>query len=32
LCGLIAGIGIGKTTEYYTSAGFKPTKAVAASS
>ncbi len=30
--GLIAGIGIGKTTEYYTSAGFKPTKAVAASS
>lgn len=30
--GLLAGIGIGKTTEYYTSAGYKPTQHVAASS
>jgi K(+)-stimulated pyrophosphate-energized sodium pump len=30
--GLVAGIGIGKSTEYYTSAGFKPTMNVASSS
>jgi K(+)-stimulated pyrophosphate-energized sodium pump len=30
--GLIAGIGIGKTTEYYTSAGYKPTQVVAGAS
>ncbi len=30
--GLIAGIGIGKSTEYYTSAGFRPTQAVASAS
>jgi K(+)-stimulated pyrophosphate-energized sodium pump len=29
LAGLVAGIGIGKTTEYYTSAGFKPTQKIA---
>jgi K(+)-stimulated pyrophosphate-energized sodium pump len=30
--GLVAGIGIGKSTEYYTSAGYKPTQHVASSS
>lgn len=29
LTGLLAGIGIGKSTEYFTSSGFKPTRAVA---
>src|SRR5512133_2313487 len=29
IVGLVAGIGIGKTTEYYTSAGFKPTQNIA---
>jgi K(+)-stimulated pyrophosphate-energized sodium pump len=29
LVGLVAGIGIGKTTEYYTSSGFKPTQHIA---
>jgi K(+)-stimulated pyrophosphate-energized sodium pump len=32
IAGLLAGIGIGKTTEYYTSAGFKPTQAIASAS
>ncbi|MBN1790848.1 MAG: sodium-translocating pyrophosphatase [Bacteroidales bacterium] len=32
IAGLVAGIGIGKTTEYYTSAGFKPTQKIAGSS
>ncbi len=32
LVGLVAGIGIGKTTEYYTSAGFKPTQHIASAS
>jgi K(+)-stimulated pyrophosphate-energized sodium pump len=30
--GLVAGIGIGKSTEYYTSAGFKPTQSIASAS
>ena len=30
--GLMAGIGIGKSTEYYTSSGYKPTQHIAASS
>jgi K(+)-stimulated pyrophosphate-energized sodium pump len=30
--GLFAGIGIGKSTEYYTSAGYKPTQHIASSS
>jgi K(+)-stimulated pyrophosphate-energized sodium pump len=30
--GLVAGIGIGKSTEYYTSSGYKPTMHVASSS
>jgi K(+)-stimulated pyrophosphate-energized sodium pump len=29
LAGLVGGIGIGKTTEYYTSAGYKPTQSIA---
>ncbi len=29
IAGLVAGIGIGKTTEYYTSSGFKPTQDIA---
>jgi K(+)-stimulated pyrophosphate-energized sodium pump len=29
LVGLVAGIGIGKITEYYTSSGFKPTQSIA---
>lgn len=32
IIGLLSGIGIGKITEYYTSAGFKPTQHVASSS
>ncbi len=32
MVGLLAGIGIGKTTEYYTSAGFKPTQGIAGAS
>jgi K(+)-stimulated pyrophosphate-energized sodium pump len=32
LVGLVAGIGIGKTTEYYTSSGFKPTRHIASAS
>jgi K(+)-stimulated pyrophosphate-energized sodium pump len=32
LVGLVSGIGIGKTTEYYTSAGYKPTQAIAGAS
>ncbi len=32
IAGLVAGIGIGKTTEYYTSSGFKPTQRIADSS
>jgi len=31
MTGLLAGIVIGKTTEYYTSAGFKPTQSIAES-
>jgi K(+)-stimulated pyrophosphate-energized sodium pump len=31
VCGLIAGIVIGKATEYFTSAGFKPTQRIAES-
>jgi K(+)-stimulated pyrophosphate-energized sodium pump len=30
--GLVAGIGIGKSTEYYTSTGYKPTQAIASAS
>ena len=29
IAGLVAGIGIGKTTEYYTSSAYKPTQAIA---
>jgi K(+)-stimulated pyrophosphate-energized sodium pump len=32
LVGLVGGIGIGKTTEYFTSSGFKPTQFVASAS
>jgi K(+)-stimulated pyrophosphate-energized sodium pump len=32
IAGLVAGIGIGKSTEYYTSAGYKPTQAIASAS
>jgi K(+)-stimulated pyrophosphate-energized sodium pump len=32
IVGLVGGIGIGKSTEYYTSAGFKPTMRVASAS
>jgi len=32
LVGLIAGIGIGKTTEYFTSSGFKPTQNISSAS
>lgn len=32
MVGLLAGIGIGKTTEYYTSAGFKPTQKISEAS
>jgi len=32
LAGLVAGIGIGRSTEYYTSAGYKPTKHIASAS
>jgi len=32
IVGLIAGIGIGRSTEYYTSSAYKPTQAVAAAS
>jgi K(+)-stimulated pyrophosphate-energized sodium pump len=32
IVGLFGGIGIGKTTEYFTSAGFKPTRFVASAS
>ena len=32
LVGLVAGIGIGKSTEYYTSAAYKPTQSIASSS
>lgn len=31
IAGLVAGVAIGRVTEYYTSAGYKPTQAVAAS-
>ena len=30
ICGLLAGVIIGKATEYYTSLSFKPTKEIAA--
>ncbi len=32
IAGLVAGIGIGKTTEYYTSSGYKPTQFIASAS
>ncbi|MDD3600064.1 MAG: sodium-translocating pyrophosphatase [Firmicutes bacterium] len=32
VAGLVAGVAIGRVTEYYTSAGYKPTQTVAASS
>jgi K(+)-stimulated pyrophosphate-energized sodium pump len=32
LVGLVAGIGIGRTTEYYTSSGYKPTQFIAGAS
>ncbi|MFO7370569.1 MAG: sodium-translocating pyrophosphatase [Bacteroidales bacterium] len=32
IAGLVAGIGIGKTTEYYTSSGYKPTQSIAGAS
>jgi len=32
IAGLVAGIGIGKSTEYYTSASFKPTQRIAGAS
>jgi len=32
IAGLLAGIGIGKSTEYYTSAGYKPTQGIASAS
>jgi K(+)-stimulated pyrophosphate-energized sodium pump len=32
IAGLVAGIGIGKSTEYYTSSGYKPTQRIATAS
>ncbi len=32
IAGLVAGIGIGKTTEYYTSSSYKPTQSIAGAS
>jgi len=32
IVGLVAGIGIGKITEYYTSSGYKPTQSIASAS
>ncbi len=32
IAGLVAGIGIGKTTEYFTSSGYKPTQFIASAS